>query len=58
MMKIFMPRFTKLGVKKENKMNPTLKAIISLDEIIMSDYILDYIDSYVEVSHITNSVQQ
>jgi TnpA family transposase len=27
------------------KLNPTLKALIALDEIIMSDYILDYIDS-------------
>jgi TnpA family transposase len=27
------------------KKNPTLKALITLDEIIMTDYLLDYIDS-------------
>ena len=26
-------------------MNPTLKALIAFDEIIMTDYLLDYIDS-------------
>ena len=27
------------------KTNPTLKALIAFDEIIMTDYLLDYIDS-------------
>ncbi|RAW82225.1 hypothetical protein CKY01_22200 [Photorhabdus laumondii subsp. clarkei] len=41
-------------IKSVYKKNPTLKALIEFDRIIMSDYILDYIDSQ-EIREIVQS---